>query len=108
MAVKNTKELGARVRDLRNRRGLTQAALARAARVAPDSISRLEQGRVSPSFDTMIKIAIGLKIPVVALVHDEYDQADELATVIRSLPETHRQVAYAVLGTLHIQAAVKE
>ncbi|PRP99382.1 hypothetical protein ENSA5_28910 [Enhygromyxa salina] len=55
----------------------------------------------------MIKIAAGLKVPVVALVHDEYDQADELATVIRSLPETHKQVAYAVLGTLHIQAAVQ-
>jgi transcriptional regulator with XRE-family HTH domain len=107
MAVMTTQDLGARIRELRLRRHLTQAALARAAGVATDSIWRLEQGRYSPSFDTMVKIAAGLEVPVVGLLHDKYDQADELAVVIRSLPETHKQVAYAVLGTLHIQAAVQ-
>ena len=107
MPILTKEALGARIRELRLRHHLTQAALAKAAGIATDSIYRIEKGRYSPSFDTMVKIAAGLGVPVVGLLHDTYDEADELAVVIRSLPETHKQVAYAVLGTLHIQAAVQ-
>ena len=103
----NTKQLGARIRELRRRRGLTQAQLAKATGLAADSISRLEQGRFSPSFDTVTTIADGLGIPSAALFDDNYDQADDLANLIRALPEPHKQVAFAVLGTLHVEAATR-
>lgn len=107
MAVMSTPELGARVRELRLRRKLSQAALAGNADVAADTIRRLEKGLFSPSFNTILKVAKALGITPIELLDDERDQADELAVVIRNLPEVHKQVAYAVLGALHVQAAVQ-
>lgn len=106
MTIVSTEQLGARVRELRQHRRLTQAALAEAADLASDTIARLEHARFSPSFDTLLKVADGLGITIIELMHDG-DQADDLAVMIRHLPDLHKQVAFAVVGTLHVQAAVK-
>jgi transcriptional regulator with XRE-family HTH domain len=57
--------IGARLRALRERAGLTQLALAEAADVADATISRIERGRIkAPSMEFAEKIAGALKIPV--------------------------------------------
>lgn len=104
----NAKELGERIRDLRLRRQLTQAQLAKRISLAADTIGRIEHGRFSPSFDTLMLLADGLHVPVVALFSDDYDQADDLANLIRRLPEPHKGVAFAVLGTLHVRAVIHD
>ncbi|EDM76685.1 DNA-binding protein [Plesiocystis pacifica SIR-1] len=97
----NGELFGARVRLLREGRGLTQARLARMAGVASDTISRVESARFSPSLDTMIKIADGLKLPLEALLGEKFDQADELAALIRGLPERDRQLAATLVGAMY-------
>ena len=44
---------GALLREARRRHGLTQAQLAARARTSQGAISRIEQGRVSPTVDTL-------------------------------------------------------
>ena len=103
----NIKQLGERIRELRLRRELSQAQLAKRTSLVSDTVSRLELGRFNPSFETLTQIAEGLDVPFVSLFTDDYDQADDLANLIRKLPEPHKHVAYAVLGTLHVQAALE-
>lgn len=64
-------ELGQRVRTLREERGMTQQALARAAGIATDMVSRLENGHYSsPGLRTLLRLADGMGLPVSALLPD--------------------------------------
>ncbi len=50
----------ARLREARDQRGLTQGRLAEAAGVSRETISRIETGRVAPSFAVLSKIGVAL------------------------------------------------
>jgi transcriptional regulator with XRE-family HTH domain len=64
-------ELGARVRTLREERGLTQQALAQAAGIATDMVSRLENGHYSsPGLRTLVRLAAGMGTQVAAMLPD--------------------------------------
>lgn len=64
-------ELGARVRTLREERGLTQQALAHAAGIATDMVSRLENGHYSsPGLRTLVRLAAGMGTQVAAMLPD--------------------------------------
>jgi XRE family transcriptional regulator, regulator of sulfur utilization len=60
-------ELGAAVRELRLKRGLTQEDLAHAAGVRTGTISLLERGRSNPSWGTVRAIAAALDVRVADL-----------------------------------------
>ena len=99
-------EFATRVRELRRRRQLTQEVLAEACGLAVDTIRRLEHGSVHPSLDTLNKLAKGLNMSTPQLMVEDYDQADDLAAMIRRLPETEQRLACTMLGTLYVYAAV--
>jgi len=63
-----TKRVGARVAQVRARRGMSQEALARAARVNRVTIARLELGAHPPRLDTLDRIAKALGVTLVDLV----------------------------------------
>lgn len=102
----NKAQFGNRVRELRERRRLTRDALAEASGLAADTIRRIERGRFNPSLDTMNKLSKGLGVTTVQMVADKYDLADDLACLIRELPERERQLAYSVVGALRVHVAV--
>lgn len=67
-------ELGKRIRSAREMRGMTQRQAARAAGIATDMISRLENGRYqSPGLRTLVRIADGLGASVNELLPDKSD-----------------------------------
>ena len=57
-------DLGARIRDLRKDRGWTLEQAARAAGLARSTLSKIENGLMSPTYDALRKLADGLTIPV--------------------------------------------
>jgi transcriptional regulator with XRE-family HTH domain len=62
-------ELGHRLRRLREERGLTQQAVAQAAGIATDMVSRLENGHYSsPGLRTLLRIAEGMGISIAAML----------------------------------------
>lgn len=64
-------ELGHRLRTLREERGLTQQSVARAAGIATDMVSRLENGHYSsPGLRTLLRIADGMGLSVSTLLPD--------------------------------------
>lgn len=92
-------ELGQRVRSLREERGLTQSALARAAGIATDMVSRLENGHYSsPGLRTLLRIADGMGISVGAMLPEAHE-------VSQTTPEG---VARAKLSTLVHRARLED
>ena len=55
---------GARLKELRGRAGLSQAQLARAAKMNTSGVSKLEQGVTEPSFATALGLAAALHVSV--------------------------------------------
>jgi transcriptional regulator with XRE-family HTH domain len=54
--------LGARIKELRKLRGLSQEKLAEMINIDPKHLSRIEVGRSFPSMDTLAAIAKSLKM----------------------------------------------
>ena len=99
-AVRN---LGVRVREIRNAHGLTQRVLAYRMNVPRTYISKVEMGRVVPSLSTLWRIAAGLEVGVTCLLCDESERRDvefariladpflsEIAQVVDKLNAVHR------------------
>ncbi|APE43338.1 transcriptional regulator [Sulfitobacter alexandrii] len=57
-------DLGARVRDLRKARGWTLEQAARQAGLARSTLSKIENGQMSPTYEALKKLATGLEISV--------------------------------------------
>ena len=86
-------ELGKRIRNAREVRGMTQRQAARAAGIATDMISRLENGRYqSPGLRTLVRIADGLGASVTELLPDksEPQPSVELSQRSRLIALAHR------------------
>lgn len=71
---------GARLRELRQKRGMTQEQLAAAADTAGPYVSDMERGIKVPSLTTVIRLAIALDCKVTDLVR-VFDRANLRALV---------------------------
>jgi len=56
--------LGERVRDLRKARNWTLEQAARQAGLARSTLSKIENGQMSPTYDALKKLAVGLEISI--------------------------------------------
>jgi transcriptional regulator with XRE-family HTH domain len=65
------RRLGARVRDLRRKKGMTQQALAQALSLSVAYVSLIERGGRNPPYTTVMAIARALGVPAGRLVADE-------------------------------------
>lgn len=62
---------GKRLKKLRERAGITQEALARAANLSTSSVSKLEQRDLDPSWSTVLSLAKALGITTDEFASDE-------------------------------------
>lgn len=60
-------KIGKRIVQLREKKGMTQADLARACMKDPQSIERIESGNTNPTVYTLYEVATALEIPIVEL-----------------------------------------
>ena len=60
----------ARLRELREKAGLTQEGLAEASGLTRDGIAHLEQGRRSPAWETVLAVAKALGVECTAFTAD--------------------------------------
>jgi transcriptional regulator with XRE-family HTH domain len=57
-----------RLKELRRKRGLSQATLAGKAGISRTYLARLETARQDPTLSTLEKLAKALKVPLIELV----------------------------------------
>jgi transcriptional regulator with XRE-family HTH domain len=74
--------LGARLKDLRQRAGLSLRELARQADVSPSLVSQIENGKSRPSVSTLYTFARLLNVPVDGLFDAEERALPELPAVV--------------------------
>jgi transcriptional regulator with XRE-family HTH domain len=71
MNAMNLPDVGAKVRVLRERHGLSLRALAEMCDVSPNTISLIERGLSSPCVNTLQCLATGLGVPITAFFETE-------------------------------------
>jgi transcriptional regulator with XRE-family HTH domain len=62
------KQIGMRLRKARKKKGMSQAALAMAARISREYVRKLEAGRSDPTVGVLQRLAKALGVPVTALL----------------------------------------
>jgi len=65
--VTDAEIFGKRIRELREKRGLSQEKLAQASNLTTGFVSTIESGKKTPSLTTILKLAYGLKIDAAEL-----------------------------------------
>ncbi|HSO26954.1 MAG TPA: cupin domain-containing protein [Anaerolineales bacterium] len=64
-------DVGVRLRELRQERGMSMRALARASGLSTNALSMIERARTSPSVSTLYKVANALEVPITAFFRAE-------------------------------------
>ena len=83
--------LGERLRAIRTKRGLTLAEAAQMTGAGTSTLSKIENGQMSPTYDVLQKIALGLEIDLVNLFDTRQHE----------LPSGRRDITRAGAGTIH-------
>jgi transcriptional regulator with XRE-family HTH domain len=110
--------IGARVREARERRGMSMADLARAAGLSPGAVSRIEHGERSPGAETVSRLARALGVeagnlmgsgdggeraaaaPSSGLQPEVAEAISTVATIMPTLPLQGRQRVLRVLRAI--------
>ncbi len=66
-----TIDVGGRLRELRQERGMSMRALARASGLSTNALSMIERAKTSPSVSTLYKLAEALEVPITAFFRFE-------------------------------------
>lgn len=77
-------DLGARVRELRKAQGWTLEQAAGQAGLARSTLSKIENGQMSPTYDALKKLATGLEISVPQLFTPKAEQVGGRMAVTKS------------------------
>lgn len=83
-ALRQARHIGARLRELRNRRGLSQAKVAAAAGIEPANLSRIENDRFDLSTSTLWKLLAAMGYSPADLAPNEVEVPTETEAIARS------------------------
>lgn len=99
------KAIGARIKEAREARGLTQEQLAELVSLSPTHMSVIERGVKGPRLETFVQIANGLSVTADSLLLDVLDQslqitATELSEAVKHLPPREQRKVWKVVRAL--------
>jgi len=98
--------LGARIKELRRLRGLSQEKLAETINIDPKHLSRIEVGKSYPSLDTLEGIAIALKVELKDLfefLHQKkssQELAKDICSLLKEAEEDKLQLVLKVVRSI--------
>jgi quercetin dioxygenase-like cupin family protein/DNA-binding Xre family transcriptional regulator len=69
-------DVGQRLRELREERGVSMRALARRSKLSANALSMIERGLTSPSVSTLTKLADALEVPIMAFFRKEMQKSN--------------------------------
>ena len=101
------KDFGQRIKELRNKKGITQYQLAKMVGIDPKHMSHIETGRSFPKADLIEKFANALEIEYPELFNTQHLEDREiifkkLINYLKNVPDSELQVIYKlILGYLN-------
>ena len=102
-----SKIIGRRIRGFRKQKKLSQEALAEKCDLHPSYIGQLERGEKNPTVESVMKIAIGLGIPIEQLFSNiscseqeiENYIPDRISWLLSDLQPQEQQIIYDLILT---------
>jgi len=101
--MKNTKELlGARIREIRKSRGMTQEQLAEVINVEQKHVSRIEVGKNYPTIDRLEKIAEALDVSMMTFfdfmhLDDATEYEKNMEVMLKDLDGESQKLALRIM-----------
>lgn len=101
--MENTKVLlGARIKEIRKARGLTQEKLAEMIDVEQKHVSRIESGKNFPTIDRLEKMSAALNVPLMGFfdflhLEEDDDGVVNLEAMLMELDGNSRKLAYRLI-----------
>ena len=78
--------LGARIKNIRNKKGLTQEQLSEKMEINPKYLSSIERGNENPTLNTLIKLSESLEVDLSEIFsHIQIEDPGERKLIITSL-----------------------
>lgn len=71
------KNLGAKIREIRNKKGISQQQLAHSIGKDQQSVQRLEAGNINPTYYYLYEIADGLEVDLEVLIKRDGADSNE-------------------------------
>lgn len=93
-------DIGARIREERRARGMTQEQLAEAAELTVGYIGQLESGKKRARLDTLARVADALGVHLAQLLVDRLPDGDALLALACDCTDTERRIIIDVVQTL--------
>lgn len=105
MIVLNKELVGSRMKEKRIHLNLTQVDLSTVCGISSRYYSSIENGRNSPSLETLIKIAAALDVSVVYLLNDRIDEMEKrvneeenrIAQLFETIPKNLKELVEGVI-----------
>lgn len=94
------REIGEKIRRLREKENITQNALANRAGVSPTYIYQLEQGLKSPTVEYLGYICAGLNISLAEFFAEEQSEKNVAGRTTDALNEKQKRLLDEFLGSL--------
>lgn len=97
-----TEMLGARIREQRKRKGITQEQLAEKLGIDQKHMSKIELGKSYPSLDRLIKVGEVLEVPLPSLFEfehlgEERDRLKQINDMVQMLGEKDQRRVYKIV-----------
>lgn len=97
------KDFGQRIKELRNKKGITQYQLAEMVGIDPKHMSHIETGRSFPKADLIEKFAKALEIEYPELFNTQHLEDREiifkkLINYLKNVPDSELQVIYKLIS----------
>lgn len=99
------KQIGRRIRALRQSQNLTLGTLAEMAKMSEKHLGKVERGTANPSIQCVTDIAGALQLPVSTIVEADHERTkeelvDEIIALVPNLPLKDAQIVYRLVTML--------
>lgn len=97
------KDFGLRIKELRNKKGITQYQLAEMTGIDPKHMSHIETGKSFPKADLIEKFAIALEIDYTEFFHTKHFEerkvlTEKIASILDKASDDEIKVIYKLIS----------
>ena len=102
----NTKQMiGARVKEIRNKKGLTQEQLSERMEINPKYLSSIERGNENPTLNTLIKLSESLEVDLGEIfsliqIEDPGERKSMITSLLDQADNEQLKLAFKVLSAI--------
>ena len=97
--------IGARVKEIRNKKGLTQEQLSERMEINPKYLSSIERGNENPTLNTLIKLSESLEVDLNQIfsfiqIEDPGERKSMITTLLDQADNEQLKLAFKVLSAI--------